>query len=70
MTSSGGILSAPTKFPHGMKMFLSLWGEAYASCLTCYYLLENLCNPKENLMVALKSAIYQHTEVNIKKLLS
>ncbi len=27
MTSSGGILSAPTKFPHGMEMFLSLWGE-------------------------------------------
>ena len=45
MTSSGGILSAPTKFPHGMEMFLSLWGKADASYFTCSCLLENLCRP-------------------------
>ena len=27
MTTSGGILTKPTLFPHGMEMFLSLWGK-------------------------------------------
>ena len=31
MTTSGGILSAPSKFPHGMEMFLSLWGETHTA---------------------------------------